>query len=226
MTRAIGLTSPKKFRSLLRRIVQEVDLVTHHGTATFVDISMLYAGNELKHEYGKAVFKQIEYIRTHDVEHIFGISSVHMPVLQPQLMAIDGILSVHRTNTTDSKGAWRLFTQHNISWSLILQLDKHLATIHPTFDFVPYHKQKHSETLLPATTTAWINQNKGFTATPPPKPNAWLCPLKTVRFVTPSKADEVSYNTLPTVAPSDDTLTQFQSTVRDLQNAERENQKL
>jgi len=225
-TRAIGLTSPKKFCSLLRRMVQEVDLITHHGNATFVDISMLYAGTELKHEYGKAVFKQIESLRTHTVEHIFGISSVHMPVLQPNLIAIDGILSVHRTNTTDSKGTWRILTKHDIPRSSLLQLDKQLATIHPTFDFVPYRKQKHSETLLPATTAAWIKQNKGFTATPPPKPNAWLRPLKTVRFVSPSKADDTSCTTLPTVAPSDDTLTQLQSTVRDLQNAERDNQKL
>jgi len=138
---------------------------------------MLYAGTELKHEYRKAVFKQIKYLRTNTVEHIFGISSVHMPVLQPNLMAIDGILSVHRTNTTDSKGTWRILTKHDIPRSSLLQLDKQLATIHPTFDFVPYRKQKHSETLLPATTAAWIKQNKGFTATPPPKPNAWLRPL-------------------------------------------------
>ena len=45
----IGLTSPKKFFSIVRRMVQEVDLITHHGNATLVDISMLYAGNELKH---------------------------------------------------------------------------------------------------------------------------------------------------------------------------------
>ena len=44
-TRAIGLTSPKKFCSLLRRMVQEVDLITHHGNATFVDISMLLRWN-------------------------------------------------------------------------------------------------------------------------------------------------------------------------------------
>ena len=207
-------------------MVQEVDLLIHHGNATFVDISMLYAGTELKHEYRKAVFKQIESLRTHTVEHIFGISSVHMPVLQPNLMAIDGILSVHRTNTTDSKGTWRILTKHDIPRSSLLQLDKQLATIHPTFEFVPYRKQKHSETLLPATTAAWIKQNKGFTATPPPKPNAWLRPLKTVRFVSPSKADDTSCTTLPTVAPSDDSLTQLQSTVRDLQKAERENQKL
>ena len=117
-------------------------------------------------------------------------------------------------------------TKHDIPRSSLLQLDKQLATIHPTFEFVPYRKQKHSETLLPATTAAWIKQNKGFTATPPPKPNAWLRPLKTVRFVSPSKADDTSCTTLPTVAPSDDTLTQLHSTVRDLQKAERENQKL
>mmetsp|Transcript_21942 Transcript_21942/g.49222 ORF Transcript_21942/g.49222 Transcript_21942/m.49222 type:complete len:188 (-) Transcript_21942:27-590(-) len=187
---------------------------------------MLYAGNELKHEYGKAVFKQIEYLCIHDVEHIFGISSVHMPVLQPQLMTIDGILSVHRTNTTDSKGTWRLLTKHDIPRSSLLQLDKQLATIHPTFDFVPYRKQKHSETLLPATTAAWIKQNKIFTATPRPKPNAWLCPLKTVRFVSSSKAGDTSCTTLPTVAPSEDTITQFHSTVRVLQNAKQDNQKL
>jgi len=99
----------------------------------FVDISMLYAGTELKHEYRKAVFKQIKYLRTNTVEHIFGISSVHMPVLQPNLMAIDGILSVHRTNTTDSKGTWRLLTKHDIPRSSLLQLDKRLATIHGVF---------------------------------------------------------------------------------------------
>jgi len=123
----------------------------------FVDISMLYAGTELKHEYRKAVFKQIKYLRTNTVEHIFGISSVHMPVLQPKLsveraasvccleisvdmpvfqpnlMAIDGIFSVHRTNTTDSKGTWRLLTKHDIPRSSLLQLDKRLATIHGVF---------------------------------------------------------------------------------------------
>ena len=98
-------TAPKIPLSLVRRMVQEVDLLTHHDNATFVDISMLYAGNELKHKYGKAVFKQIEHIHDHNVENIFGISSVHMPVLKPQLMAIDGLISIHRTHTTDSKGS-------------------------------------------------------------------------------------------------------------------------
>ena len=133
--------------------------------------------------------------------------------------------SIHRTHTTDSKSSWRLLTRHDISQSLLLQLDKHLATIHPTFDFVPYCKQKHSNTLLPATTAAWISQNKSFTPTPPPKPNAWLCPLK-VQFVSLPKADNNSCTMLPTVAPSDDTLTQLQSTIRDLQNAEHDNRKL
>ena len=41
-TRAIGLTSPKKIRSLVRRMVQAVDLLICHGNATFVDISMLF----------------------------------------------------------------------------------------------------------------------------------------------------------------------------------------
>ena len=129
---------------------------------------------------------------------LFFLSPVHMPVLKPQLMAIDGLLSVHSTHTTDSKGSWRHLTRHNISRSSLLQLDKHLATIHPTFDFVPYRKQKHSETILPATKAAWSNQNKGFTATPPTRQNTWLHPLQTVGFVSPPKADNHLYTTLPT----------------------------
>ena len=50
--------------------------------------------------------------------------------------------------------------------------------------------------------------------------------LKTVRFVPPPKADDHSYTTLPTAAPSDDTFTQLQSTVQDLQNTKQENQNL
>ena len=47
-------------------MIQEVDLLIHPGNATFVDISMLYyAGNKLKDEYGKAVFKQIKHLRDH-----------------------------------------------------------------------------------------------------------------------------------------------------------------
>ena len=42
-------------------MVQEVDLLIHHGKATFVDISMFYAGNELKNDYDKAVFKHMKH---------------------------------------------------------------------------------------------------------------------------------------------------------------------
>ena len=69
-------------------MVQEVDLLIHHGKATFVDISMFYAGNELKHEYRKAVFKQIKHLKEHKVGNLYGISTVHMAVLQPQLIQL------------------------------------------------------------------------------------------------------------------------------------------
>ena len=53
-------------------------------------------------------------------------------------------ISVHATNTTDSRGSWRLLTRRNISWSLLLQLDKHLATVHRTYDFLPYIKNRRT----------------------------------------------------------------------------------
>ena len=60
-------------------MVQEVDLLIHHGNATFVDMSMFYAGNKLKQEYGKAVFiKQIKHLQEHTVENLYVISPVNI----------------------------------------------------------------------------------------------------------------------------------------------------
>ena len=53
-----------------------------------------------------------------------------------------------------------------------------------------------------------------------------LSRLKTVRFVSPQKADNHSYTMLPTAAPSNDTLNQLQSTFQDMQYTKKENQKL
>ena len=135
---------------------------------------MCFTGNDLKNEYSKAVFKQIEHLKEHSIKNFYGISPVHMPVLQHQQMAINGLISVQVTNTTDTKGSWCLLTRHNISQSSLLQINKQLATAHPTFDFLSYRKEKNYETISPATKAVWICQNKDFTATPPPIQNTWL----------------------------------------------------
>ena len=46
---------------------------------------------------------------------------------------IEGLISVHATNTTDTTGSWRILTRHDISWSSFLQIDKTIATVHPNF---------------------------------------------------------------------------------------------
>ena len=66
-TRAIGLQTPKKFRALVRRMLQELDLTLNEGKATFVDLNMQYGGPALYSEYGKLLFQQQAYMKNYEV---------------------------------------------------------------------------------------------------------------------------------------------------------------
>ena len=62
-TPTIG-TRPKKFRTLVRCMLQELDLTLNDGKATFVDLNMQYGGQAFYSEYGKLLFKQQAYMKT------------------------------------------------------------------------------------------------------------------------------------------------------------------
>ena len=47
---AIGFVVPKTFCALLRKMVQEIDLIKDTGKATFVEIAMSYTGSPLHME--------------------------------------------------------------------------------------------------------------------------------------------------------------------------------
>ena len=73
MTHAIGLQTSKKFCTLVRCMLQELDLTLNNSKATFVDLNMQYGGPALYSEYGKLLFKQQAYTKKHKVANLFGI---------------------------------------------------------------------------------------------------------------------------------------------------------
>ena len=88
---AIGVIVPKPFCALLRKIIQEIDLVDNSGKATFVDMLMSYTGSPLHTEYGKALFKHHQYTRDHFVECLSGLSRDNMTNFP--LLKIPGVQS-------------------------------------------------------------------------------------------------------------------------------------
>ncbi|MCP4949452.1 MAG: hypothetical protein GY923_18350, partial [Aestuariibacter sp.] len=95
VTRAIGLRTPKRFRALVRRMLQELDLTLNNGKATFVDLNMQHGGQALHSEYGKLLFKQQAYIQHHEVHNLFGITISTMRQLA--LESIPGVVSIETT---------------------------------------------------------------------------------------------------------------------------------
>ena len=79
-----------------------------------------------------------------------------------------------------------------------------------------------------ANQNAWLAQNKGFIASPPPKQNAWLKPIiHTIRMkpVT-AKAGDKWTSTINTASSNRDELDTIQQMLSTLQSAEVENKKM
>ena len=74
----------------------------------------------------------------------------------------------------------------------------------------------------------WLQQNKDFTAAPPPKTNAWpkhsICTVQTKPA--PTKADDKSTSTLNTTSSNCEELNTLQQMLAQLQSAEVENKKM
>ena len=105
-TKGIGLRTPKKFRALVPRMLQELDLTLNKGKAAFVDFNMQFCSPALHSEYDKLLFKQQAYIRHHEVHNLFGITVPAMQALR--LTSITGVIAVETTPNTDHTGQWKI----------------------------------------------------------------------------------------------------------------------
>ena len=79
-----------------------------------------------------------------------------------------------------------------------------------------------------ANQNAWLTQNKGFIASPPPKQNAWLRPnINTIRVKpVPPKANDKLTSTINTTSSNRDELDTIQQMLSALQSTELENKKM
>ena len=163
---AIGVILPKSFCALLRKIIQEIDLTTNSGKATFVDMSMSYTGSPLHTEYSKVLFKQHQYMLDHLVERLSGLSCNGMTNVP--LLKIPGVHSLHTMDRKVTSGSWRVVTTNDplVATRIDNYIQKHYLTV--LYDFPPNRSRKPSESVTKATKKAWISQTKDFTATSPP----------------------------------------------------------
>ena len=125
-TRAIGLGTPKIFRALVRRMLQELDLTLNDGKAMFVDLNMQYGGQALHSEHGKLLFKQQAYINNRDIANLFGINISTMRVLS--LTDIPGIVSVKTSPNTHQIGHWKILTSTPNTHAALKEVDAIIQT--------------------------------------------------------------------------------------------------
>ena len=166
ITTAIGVIVPKSYRALLRKMIQEINLITNSGRATFVDMSMSYTGSPLHTEYGKALFKHHQYTNNHFVERSSGLS--HDGMTNFPLLTIPGVISLHTTDQTIKSGSWRVVTTNDpsVATQIDTYIQKHYLTV--SYNFPRNRSRKPSESVTEATKKAWISQTKDFTTIAPP----------------------------------------------------------
>ena len=66
-TQEIGVFGPRKFRSLVKQLLIEAGLLQNRGITTFVDAAIPFAGKATNTEYGKALSKHQQFLRSQDV---------------------------------------------------------------------------------------------------------------------------------------------------------------
>ena len=145
------------------------------------------------------------------------------------LTSIPGVIAVETTPNTARTGHWKiLISDQNIPVT-IQGIDAALLTQPQSFpDTRPNRRRKAIESMPLANQTAWLHQNKDFTATPPLKPNAWLKHgIHTVRTkAPPPKPDDKSTSTLNTTTTHREELDSIQQMLQKLHSSEAENKKM
>ena len=221
---AIVVIVPKSYRALLWKMIQDIDLTMNSGRVTFVDMSMSYTGSPLHAEYGKALFKHHQYTCDHFVERLSGLSRDDMTNFP--LLKIPGVISLHTTDRTIKSGSWRLVTTNDplVAPRIDSYIHKHYLTV--SYDSPPNRLSKPSESVTEATKQAWISQTKDFTATAPPRKNAWFQTPKIINSKPTQKTDDRSASTLNTTSSHRDNIDEIARLVRTLQETELENKKM
>ena len=120
-----------------------------------------------------------------------------------QLISIDSIFFLKTTLSMHQTGHWKILTVTNKYHNALLELDAQIQAQPQSFhDIWPKWQRKPVEFMPSANKSAWLQQNKEFTAAPPPKTNAWLkhgiCTVQTKPL--PTKADDKSTSTFDTTS--------------------------
>ena len=112
-------------------------------------------------------------MKNHKVANLFDIDISTMYALS--LTDIPGVISVETTPTTKQTGHWKILTSSTHTHTAIREIDARIQVQPQSFpDVRPTRQRKPIESMPIANQNAWLNQNNDFTATPPPKTNAWL----------------------------------------------------
>ena len=52
---------------------------------------------DVQAQYGKAIFQQQQFVRTHERTILHNISTIDMALIQPNLQAVPGVQALHKT---------------------------------------------------------------------------------------------------------------------------------
>ena len=143
--------------------------------------------------------------------------------------ALPGIVSVKTTPNTCQTGHWKILMSAPKSHGALKEVGAQIQTQPQLFpDICPIRQRKPIKSMPLANQNAWFQQNKDFTATPPPKPNVWLkhniCTIRTKPV--PTKVNYKSTSTLNTTSSNPEELDTLQQMLIKLQSAEVENKKM
>ena len=117
----------------MKHLLVDSDAISSNtaGKVTFVDQSMKVGIPNVQAQYGKAIFQQQQFVRTHERTIIQHASPVDMAFLKAKLQDVPGVQVIHQTYNSTHEGTWYLLTETNIPNSSLQLIDNILLQHRP-----------------------------------------------------------------------------------------------
>jgi len=174
-------------------LLEDINIEEHGDeNITFIDQGMQHAGPELYEQYGNLIFQQQKFLAEHTTHDIYWLSQGDMKDIKHILTGTNGVLSIHDTPETTTKGKWILLCQKEITKDNLSKIDRNLMNckLDPNRPFPsnnrPRRLPKRAERVSFTIKQAYAKRCANFTVQRPvrTKKNPWLqgppLPMKTI----------------------------------------------
>ena len=172
-----------------------------------VNTTWVFPKYPMYQHFATAIHEQQAYLWSHQITLIHALDHNALGNIDKQLLQLQGVVSIHPTYTTKSKGERNLLT-HNLPPTSSAQIDSLLQTV-PKSNPDKFHTKPYTSSVIGSPSSipgsvAWLSCPPSSILTSPvssppqtPPPSAWI---KKPTFVSPGS--QSSQPTLSTLTPN------------------------